>query len=71
MESARTLEAVVATDESPLAHARLKRQLTIDDCAELSRRISDRSAKVCASSPLTPSSVRAPWRYCDTRRINA
>ena len=33
MERARTLEAVVATDESPLAHARLHRQLTIDEAA--------------------------------------
>jgi hypothetical protein len=33
MESARTLEAVVATDESPLAHARLHRQLTVDEAA--------------------------------------
>jgi len=33
MEHARTLEAVVATDESPLAHARLHRQLTIDEAA--------------------------------------
>jgi transcriptional regulator with XRE-family HTH domain len=33
MESARTLEAVVATDESPLAHARLKRQLTVEEAA--------------------------------------
>jgi len=34
MEYARTLEAVTATDESPLAHARLKRQLTIDEVAK-------------------------------------
>ncbi len=34
MEHARTLEAVVATDESPLAHARLHRQLTIDEAAK-------------------------------------
>ena len=34
MEHARTLEAVVAADESPLAHARLKRQLTIDEAAK-------------------------------------
>jgi len=33
MEHARTLEPVVAADESPLAHARLKRQLTIDEAA--------------------------------------
>jgi transcriptional regulator with XRE-family HTH domain len=33
MEQARTLEAVAA-DESPLAHARLKRQLTIDEAAK-------------------------------------
>jgi transcriptional regulator with XRE-family HTH domain len=33
MEQARTLEAVAAADESPLAHARLKRQLTIDEAA--------------------------------------
>ena len=33
MEHARTLEAVVAPDESPLAHARLHRQLTIDEAA--------------------------------------
>jgi transcriptional regulator with XRE-family HTH domain len=33
MESARTLEPVVATDESPLAHARLKRQLTVEEAA--------------------------------------
>jgi len=33
MESARTLEPYVATDESPLAHARLKRQLTVDEAA--------------------------------------
>jgi len=33
MESVRTLEAVVSTDESPLAHARLKRQLTIEEAA--------------------------------------
>jgi hypothetical protein len=32
MEHARTLEAVVA-DESPLAHARLHRQLTVDEAA--------------------------------------
>ncbi len=32
MERARTLEAVAA-DESPLSHARLKRQLTIDEVA--------------------------------------
>jgi transcriptional regulator with XRE-family HTH domain len=34
MEHARTLEEVVAADESPLAHARLKRQLTIDEAAK-------------------------------------
>jgi transcriptional regulator with XRE-family HTH domain len=34
MEQARTLEAVVAADESPLAHARLKRQLTLDEAAK-------------------------------------
>jgi transcriptional regulator with XRE-family HTH domain len=34
MEHARTLEEVVAADESPLAHARLKRQLTIDETAK-------------------------------------
>src|SRR5947209_10457118 len=34
MEYARTLEPVAATDESPLAHARLKRQLTIDEVAK-------------------------------------
>jgi transcriptional regulator with XRE-family HTH domain len=34
MEHARTLEAVAAADESPLAHARLKRQLTIDEAAK-------------------------------------
>ena len=33
MEHARSLEAVAA-DESPLAHARLKRQLTIDETAK-------------------------------------
>ena len=33
MEHARTLEPVVAADESPLAHARLKRQLTLDEAA--------------------------------------
>ncbi|MDX6486254.1 MAG: LytR cell envelope-related transcriptional attenuator [Gaiellaceae bacterium] len=33
MDHARTLEAVVAIDESPLAHARLHRQLTIDEAA--------------------------------------
>jgi hypothetical protein len=33
METAPTLEAVVAADESPLAHARLKRQLTVDEAA--------------------------------------
>jgi transcriptional regulator with XRE-family HTH domain len=33
MEFARPLEAVVATDESPLAHARLKRQLTVEETA--------------------------------------
>jgi hypothetical protein len=33
MEHAHTLEAVAA-DESPLAHARLKRQLTIDEAAK-------------------------------------
>ena len=33
MEHARTLEAVVAVDESPLAHARLHRQLTVDEAA--------------------------------------
>jgi transcriptional regulator with XRE-family HTH domain len=33
MEQARTLEAVAAADESPLAHARLKRQLTVDEAA--------------------------------------
>jgi transcriptional regulator with XRE-family HTH domain len=33
MEHARTLEAVVAVDESPLAHARLHRQLTIEEAA--------------------------------------
>ena len=34
MEHARTLEAVAAADESPLAHARLKRQLTVDEAAK-------------------------------------
>ena len=34
MEHARTLEAVAAADESPLSHARLKRQLTIDEAAK-------------------------------------
>src|SRR5258707_10180802 len=34
MEHARALEEVVAADESPLAHARLKRQLTIDEAAK-------------------------------------
>jgi transcriptional regulator with XRE-family HTH domain len=34
MEQARALEAVVAADESPLAHARLKRQLTVDEVAK-------------------------------------
>jgi len=34
MEQARTLEAVSPADESPLAHARLKRQLTIDEAAK-------------------------------------
>lgn len=34
MEHARALEEVVAADESPLAHARLKRQLTIDETAK-------------------------------------
>jgi len=34
MEQARTLEAVLAADESPLAHARLKRQLTLDEAAK-------------------------------------
>jgi transcriptional regulator with XRE-family HTH domain len=34
MEQARTLEAVAAVDESPLAHARLKRQLTIEEAAK-------------------------------------
>jgi len=33
MEHAVTLEAVVAPDESPLAHARLHRQLTVDEAA--------------------------------------
>src|SRR5438046_231326 len=33
MEYARTLEAIVDTDESPLAHARLSRQLTVDEAA--------------------------------------
>ncbi len=33
MEHARTLEAVVAVDESPLAHARLHRQLTLEETA--------------------------------------
>jgi hypothetical protein len=33
MEHARTLEAVVTADESPLAHARLHRQLTIEEAA--------------------------------------
>jgi LytR cell envelope-related transcriptional attenuator len=33
MEHARSLEAVVATDESPLAHARLHRQLTVEETA--------------------------------------
>jgi hypothetical protein len=33
MESARTLEVAPAVDESPLAHARLHRQLTIDEAA--------------------------------------
>jgi transcriptional regulator with XRE-family HTH domain len=33
MEFARPLEAVAATDESPLAHARLKRQLTVEEAA--------------------------------------
>jgi transcriptional regulator with XRE-family HTH domain len=33
MEHARPLEAVVAADESPLAHARLHRQLTVDEVA--------------------------------------
>jgi len=33
MEHPRTLEAVVAPDESPLAHARLHRQLTTDEAA--------------------------------------
>src|SRR5436853_3464062 len=33
MEHARTLEAVAA-NESPLSHARLKRQLTIDEVAK-------------------------------------
>jgi transcriptional regulator with XRE-family HTH domain len=33
MEHARTLEAVVAADESPLAHARLHRQLTVEEAA--------------------------------------
>jgi transcriptional regulator with XRE-family HTH domain len=33
MEHARALEEVVAADESPLAHARLKRQLTLDEVA--------------------------------------
>ena len=34
MEHARRLEEVVSADESPLAHARLKRQLTIDEVAK-------------------------------------
>jgi transcriptional regulator with XRE-family HTH domain len=34
MEHARTLEAVAPADESPLAHARLKRQLTIEEAAK-------------------------------------
>ncbi len=34
MEHARALEEVVAADESPLAHARLKRQLTLDEVAK-------------------------------------
>ncbi len=34
MEHARALEEIVAADESPLAHARLKRQLTIDEMAK-------------------------------------
>jgi transcriptional regulator with XRE-family HTH domain len=34
MEQARTLTAVPSADESPLAHARLKRQLTIDEAAK-------------------------------------
>src|SRR5689334_17139042 len=34
MEHARTLTAVSPADESPLAHARLKRQLTIDEAAK-------------------------------------
>ena len=33
MEHARTLEAVADADESPLAHARLHRQLTVDEAA--------------------------------------
>ena len=33
MEHARTLEAVAARDESPLAHARLHRQLTVEEAA--------------------------------------
>ena len=33
MEHARTLEAVVPVDESPLAHARLHRRLTVDEAA--------------------------------------
>jgi hypothetical protein len=33
MEHARTLEALVPADESPLAHARLHRQLTVDEAA--------------------------------------
>ncbi len=34
MEHARTLEAVTPADESPLAHARLKRQLTVEEAAK-------------------------------------
>jgi transcriptional regulator with XRE-family HTH domain len=34
MEFARPLEAVAAADESPLAHARLKRQLTVEEAAK-------------------------------------
>ena len=33
MEQARTLEPAVAGDESPLAHARLHLQLTVDEAA--------------------------------------
>ena len=75
MEHARTLEVapVAAADESPLAHARLHRQLTVDEAARRAERLARRGAVARGRPPLPlpDARPRAARDACSTRRRSA